>query len=333
MGYPKQSSTLSRLYYETLSALDRVQETGKNQVMKTWMSIRRDLMAHIAEAYRHCSRKETWTANELRPFLPYLRSRLRGSLEQFQAQGVALAKKAFNDTYNEAMLRHAWMLDMVTPPSYKIAIPKHRILHESAIEVGVAVSKYGQDWVSRWSQWSDAWEDALSHNLMLGAMNQSSIRDAMDEVDATRAGTPSKPLWNAIDGIMNYENLAAVSSAASDLADLNGDSVDEEVWKTRGDLRVCDDCSELDGTPIDEDDAYPPLHPNCNCYTLVVPRSYVELLRSGDDADRKLARDMMAQGLVPNSLVIRGDDGKIAAQAIVDFGKWKSGQGFAVRSE
>ena len=103
--------------------------------------------------------------------------------------------------------------------------------------------------------------------------------------------------------------------------------------ENQGDLRVCDDCDELEGTPIAEAGEYPPLHPGCHCYTLVVPREYAELLRSGNEEEKQLAAQAMDAGIVPNALILRNMDGEIAAQAVVDFQRWKEGSGYAVGAQ
>jgi hypothetical protein len=65
---------------------------------------------------------------------------------------------------------------------------------------------------------------------------------------------------------------------------------------------------------------------------MLVPKSYADLLRSGDDSDWDLARDMDDNGLVPNSLVIRDSSGAIAGKTIVSFNSWTKKNGFAVTS-
>lgn len=310
---------------------------GKVQLAKLWQHAERQLGAAIMQAYHWSSarqRKWVWNLGDFRASgaQSQLSQDVRGILEQFQAEGVPLARKGFNAVYQESMLRHAWILDQVTPRSQPVRIPHDKKMHEAAVEVYSPATKSGSEWVERWGAWSDAWQSALMHNLTLGAMNKSSAQDAVAEIDATRANTPAYNLWDAISRIHDYESVVAASMGAADLADLNGDMVDEEIWKTRGDLRVCDDCDENEGEPIDET-GFPPLHPNCNCFPLIVPREYAELLRSGSDDDKALAAQAMDQGVVPNSLILRDMDGNIAGQTIVDFNKWTKDSGYAVRSE
>jgi hypothetical protein len=338
VGYARQSSTVERLTNESWRVLDAMGVKHKAKLHAKWQETRKRLMGAIAQAYHQSAsrrKKLVWDLNEFRISGAQARlgQEIRSILEQFQASGVSMARTHFNEVYKESLMRHAWILDNVTPASQRVKLPHDKKLHEAAITVYSAVNKSASDWVERWSNWSDAWQSALQHNLQLGAMNKSSIQDAMNEVDATRASTPAYNIWDAIARLNDYESLVAASRGAADLADLNGDMVDVEIWKTRGDLRVCDDCDELDGTPIDEADAYPPLHPNCHCYPLVVPAEYAELLRNGSEEDRALASQAMDAGIVPNSIIIRNSEGDIGAQAIVDFEKWKSEAGYAVRSE
>ena len=337
MAYPKQHKVTERLSKETWQALDALRVQRLSTLQKLWQATAKELAANIMHAYQISStrqRKWTWSLADFRNSgaQALLAQEVRATLERFQASGVAHSRKSFNDIYNESLLRHAWMLDQVTPASRNVKLPHDRKLHESAVTVFASGKKSDQEWVNRWSAWSDAWQSSLMHNLTLGAMNKSSPQDAVAEIDATRANTPAYNLWDALARINDYEALAAASRGAADLADLNGDMIDEEIWKTRGDLRVCDDCDDNEGQPIDET-GFPPLHPSCHCYPLIVPKEYAELLRNGSEDDKALAAASMDAGVVPNSIILRNQSGDIAGQAIVDFQSWKKEAGFAVGTQ
>jgi len=256
------------------------------------------------------------------------------SLALFQAVSTAEMRRAFRVTKWQSILRHAWILDQLTPASRQVRLPRPPGLHEAAVSkmaMGFSLKPEAPvAWDARWSAWMDAYRPAVMQNIRMGAINESTIEDAMDEVDATRIGSPSTTLDKAMVRIFDFESQAAVAEGEDDVVEENDDLVQQEVWKTRGDKLVCDDCDANEGETAETADGDIPLHPNCNCFWEVVPKSYAQLLRSGDEDDRALARMMQARGLVDISLTVRNDDGVIAGKAVVDFDGWTEGQPMVV---
>ena len=291
---------------------------------KAWDHCRRSLKLAVMDSYQISSHEGKWNLSRYKSSGSEARLRMATHtiLEQFRAISTHKMKEGFNDLFRHSTLRHAWILDQVTPESRRIKVPEKARLHEAAIRTVYTGNLVSSDWADRWSGWIDAYKDAFLHNVSLGAMNESSVADAVDEVDATKANTPASTLANAMARIFEYEGVSSIVAGEQAITDLNEDLIEEEIWKTRGDDAVCDDCDQNEGKTIEEADGDIPLHPNCHCYWLMVPKEYADLLRSGNEDDNDLAEKMLARGLVPNSLVIRSEDGNIGAKAIVDFKDW-----------
>lgn len=331
LSYARQDKVTLRLHFESLRALEDLGSIHRDKLFQIWGKTRRELRGAIMEAHEKSSRMGKWNLPRFKHSgsQAYLHAEVLSILEQFRAISKNAIKEGLNDIYKNSTMRHAWLLDQVTPPSRNVRIPHSDKLHEAAVRTLYLGGQGASDWKDRWDLWIDAYRDALGNNVAMNAMNESSMTDAANEVDVTKANTPSFTITDAMDRLFDYEGIRAMSAGAQSIADLNADLVEEEIWKTRGDDRVCDDCDELEGDPI-ESTGYPPAHPNCHCYPLIVPLSYAELLRSGDASDADLADAMMARGLVPNALAIRDEDGNITAKAIVSFEDWMSGQGNAI---
>ncbi len=216
----------------------------------------------------------------------------------------------------ESAQRHAWLLDQVTPVNIHVKYNIHTGFREANILLTSGFSE-------RWGQWVQGYGEALMQNLKMGALNNSTVTDAIGEVDATRVNTPAYTLESALGRLWDYYSWDAITGGMSDVVGDNPEAAEEEVWRTSGDLRVCDDCDANEGKQLDDADGTIPLHPNCHCFPQIVPTSYAELLRSGDADDRDLAAQMDEDGIAPNALVIRGDNGEPAAKAIVDFEDWE----------
>jgi hypothetical protein len=316
MSYRHQDSTLKDLQKKTDKDLRNLSAKGQYDLNVAWEDCRSRLRNEIISAHKAAG---TWNRHGFNRVRSTLSLRVNSILQQFHAKTVPLVKHSVKAIYYASMLRHGWMLDQVMPDSKAVKIPRIQRLAEADIIDNPA------DFEALWSSWMDAYNSALIHNLGLNALNEGSLDDAVEEVDATRANTPSYKLIDALSRIFDWESASAISEGERLIAGLNEDALNEEVWRTRGDLRVCDDCDANEGMSV-EDVGYPPMHPNCNCFTQMVPSSFAELLRSGDEADISLADQMERDGVVPNAMVIRDADGNISGKVIVDFHQWLKDQ-------
>lgn len=322
--FPQQASVTARLQDEINRALASLSAESARDLARAWAVTRRNLQSIIVDAYKSAGAGKPWTLATLRSSGAEgrMRAEIKRELASFKIKAVQIIKKGLKGLRRQSALRHAWLLDQVTPPSRRVRIPNVKAYHEA----GIVQQVTKVSWVDRWSQWVGSYSDALSNNLVMGATNESSLSDAIDEVDATTVNTPRATLSNAMNRLFAWEAQAEIALGEDDVVGLNEDLVDTEVWKTSGRRIVCDDCDANEGLTVEETDGDIPLHPNCDCFWLIVPASYAELLRSGDAEDQDLADLLQARGTVPEALAIRGEDGKIAAKVIIDFSAWSKGQ-------
>lgn len=331
MGYAKQAQVSERLHDEALNALELLGADGLGELAHLWQDHRKQMQLAVMNAYRHAAPHGNWNLGSFKSHARFnLQSDLHAILAQFSALTTQSIKNSLNTLYRQSCLRHAWILDQITPASRNVRVPHKKHLHEAAVTGIYYGDVIPQQWADKWSAWIDSYNSALLNNLALGASNESSVADAVEEVDATKSNTPQSTLEDAMTRIYDYAATDAMVAGETAIADMNDGLVQEEIWKTRGDLDVCDECSGYEGLTIDEVGEYPPAHPHCHCFPLLVPKEYADLLRSGDEDDRLLARDMHRDGIVPTALVIRNDDGDIAAKAMVSFDQWIKGEDFSV---
>lgn len=313
MAYPRQDSVARRLGEQNLRALDDLKDELGLGVGSSWARTRRLIMADIAAAYRASGvwSLPSFQAGAYRP----LSMRVFHLLGQMHRATSYQMGQAFRDLRRQARLRALWALDQVTPQSRPVRYANPTSIREAGMP-------NDPGWQMRWSEWVTAWGQALMANLRMNALNEGSLQDAMGEVDATRASTPAYTLDAALQRLYEYESAQAVAAGMHQAVEDNPDLVEEEVWRTRGDLRVCDDCDANEGLTAEETDEDIPLHPNCNCFWQIVPASFAALLRSGDQADRDLARALDYKGVAPNAMAVTGPDGQPAGKIIVDFEEW-----------
>lgn len=336
MSYPKQDSVARRLQEESLDALDAIRDKSWAKIERMWLDTRSLLRGFIMDTYRGYFGRERWNLPALKAGGGYhiLMMGIQHRIDMFKSDSLHESKTLLNTLYKESILRHAWVLDQTTPPSMKVRIPHRMRLFEARGAVNYYTgAEATQQFAARWAAWTDGYASSLMTNIQMGALNESLMTDAADEVDATRVNTPSSGLLDALQRVFMFESALAQSRAIELVSQSNEEMDVEEIWETRRDVRVCEDCDANEGLPAEDADGDIPLHPNCNCYWRIVPAAWAELLRSGDDDAYKLAVDMDSKGLVPNTMAIRDSSGDIGAYTTVDFGGWLKDKFYAVGAQ
>lgn len=313
MSYPTQAGVLKRLQIETRRAGREAEDKQARRIERTWRSLSSGFQGRIASTYRDHFGRGRWSLargtrlGTLGVMMSGIReeSRRRSS---FILDDFASGLRAVGELERQ---RQAWMLDNVTPPSYRV---RSRVVESAGNEPSV---------MDTLAQWMSAYEDALASNLRLGMLNESSMTDAMAEVDATRFG--GFTMMQRLMGLWTNKALDAQRDARKEFYQANAEAMSENVWLTLEDLKVCVICKPLDGKPI-ADVGYPPAHFFCRCYSAFVPKPWAELLRSGSDKDRALALELEQRGLAPQTMAVAGPDGEPEAFVTVDFGPWQRGE-------
>lgn len=323
-----QGAVIKELEAFALRAVDQVRDHGAKTISGLWEEAKTQIRQSILhEYYRDFPNVENrWSLGLARAKGTFLRIErdIAIVLNRFHAESIDLAAKSFTRVYVTASLRHGWIIDQVTPPSYDVAIPLKHQTREAAVAVYTGTGTETV-WKDRWSAWMGAYQSALNNNLRMSVLSESSPNDAANEVDQTKPGTPAYDVGVALDRIYNYQALAAYSEALADLQDANQDLGLVEIWQTRDNQRVCDECDANRGMTAAEASNEIPAHPNCECYWRLVPASWADLLRSGDASEQDLAKILDARQEVPNSMILKDDDGNLVAHAIVSFERWSAG--------
>jgi hypothetical protein len=318
----KQDRTIERLEVESLRAIDKLVMQGSLGVKAIWDEAIDSMRNSVIEEYRRDFGRDKWNLTLAAKMGTFNRidRRIAATLSAFHSASILMASMVFRDIYFQGVLRNAWMIDQVTPPSYDVKLPKSPMFKEA--DPVYRGPESDTAWKVRWSAWMDAYRASLNQNLRLGAMNESEINDAADEVEATRPGSPQADMWNAIEKVYTNQADTVYSSAQIDVSEANPQLEIVEIWQTRYYDRVCDICDENRGLTRDEADSDIPAHPNCGCFWRLVPKSWRALLMSGDQNDVAIAKAMDASGEVPNAMLIFNDDGKLVGSTIVEFDTW-----------
>lgn len=328
-----QVQVLNKLEPEALKALDQIRHAGGTHVSELWARTKQSLKECVLRHYRTDFPNGAWSALAIgRGTISKIDAEAGSILRSFHQESMRHSARTFRELYKESVLRRAWILDQVTPPSVTVHLPARQPMLET--ERGMISTFTGPEgdaaWKIRWAAWMDAYHSALIKNLQMGAINERPLDDAMDEVDQTRPGTPSSDVGYALFRIFETESQVVATAGARDLVDANRGVGVKEIWQTRYNARVCDICAEQVGLTRAEASADIPAHPNCECYWRLVPASWADLLKSGEPMDGELAKDLDAAGLVPGGMYVYGPGGKIVASVTVTFPEWLSSRITAV---
>lgn len=326
MSYPKQIPMLTRLEAQTRKAMRDMENKDAEAFIALWESAKARLRAAVAARYRESFGGQPWSRPAAHATGTFVRIEkdARNILSHFVEMAEHQGDVVLRRHYNEEKKRAAWMLEQVTPPNVRPELKLDATHSQEAARgiVSVFTGAAGAAVIrERLGAWSSAYKDALINNLALGSLNASSSEDAVAEVDATRAGTPSYDMLNVVERLARMLMLEVQSEARRDFSEDNPDLSEAEIWQTMEDGRVCDECDPNDGLTRDEvspEDEIP-LHPYCRCYWRLAPVDWQTL------AGPEMAAEMDARGLNRDAMVIRNQDGSVAAHLFVDFQEWEAG--------
>lgn len=329
----RQSEVLAALEFETRVFMRKMEEDNAKALQLVWDKAKEGLRAAILAEYHKDFGNKPWnlTTARQRGTIIRIERKTKQLMDAFVAGSLEFVKQARQQVWSEEVLRSMWILDQTTPPKVKVLAPRPRRFTESDRGVSIQTGPMAKiTWQDRWASWGDAYHSTLNQNIALGALNESTPMEAADEVEASRPGSPSYTVGDVFDRIMRTLIIEAEVQARDDVKGANEDAVLSEVWQTMEDGRVCAICDSQDGLERSEVTEDMPAHPICRCFFRLVPKSWAELAASNDPS---FARMIDRAGLVPDAMLIMGDDGEPKAAATVSFQKWREGmaQGVGAR--
>lgn len=314
-----QRKALVRMENNTRTEMRRIEDSFNEELAQMWIQTIQQIRFHIHDSYRQDFGKETWdfVGAKSKGTLARISNANKQILHSFGTQATAFIKLALKHIREEERRRALWMIDQATPEHYVPVVPP--VISREADNPRDAKSPWDQTfWV-----WLDTYHKNLDTNLQMEALHEGDIQDAADEAAATKIDN-FDPAYK-LRSMFASEAIRGEADARREVYDSNDDIVEEEIWMTLEDGRVCEICSDYDGKPLSEIDEDIPAHYNCRCYTRFVPKAWAAMLRSGNPEDRENALRMDDAGLLPDSMAIRSPKtGELIGRAIVTFEDWKN---------
>lgn len=319
-----QQQALKRMETEARKDMRALEDSYNDKVAALWKSVCLLLKFQISFHYRNDFSKGEWDINGAYSKGTFTRIQIdtAHTLENFKRDVTRLIASALSHIKEEECLRALWMLDQITPDGF---MPKASSKLHEAVSPGDSKAS----WAQALAVWADAYHKNLNTNLRLEALHEGSVDDAAQEVDATRVD--NYELAYKLKSLFSTQALVSQAEARRMIFDENEDVLEEEIWQTMEDGVVCPTCDSYDGKPLSEVPDDIPAHFNCRCYTRFVPKSWADMLRSGDPGANELALSMDDLGLVPDAMAVRSPKtGELIGRAIVSFDDWKMTRGLNI---
>lgn len=313
MGYARQQPTSDRMMLESIRALRRLEDQHMARMEALWKQTRTALRHAIVGHIMDATGGARWSAAHRRTGVLFrIERHAKDLLAHFKTHAAEAHRNNLLIVRNTAAARTAWILRSVTPPNRVVNVSfDHRHVAREADVPGIMGAA---SWSDRLDGWVDAWHSALTHNLNLGMINGGTSGDAADEIDATRAGSPSSGFWDAVDRLFRNSSLQEASDAFDQVSRENARLGANHVYAAHADSIVCDECDSYDGEDRrDLPGVYIPIHPFCRCFWRIVPKPWAEL------ADDDTRASMRAQGINEDTMVQFDAEGKASAVVTVSF--------------
>lgn len=318
--YLTQEDVARRLHMDGRKLLrDRVEFPARDFARDAWDTTRGDLATFArgawAEAGAHTSIAAAESAR--RRIAAYAERELR----QFRSHAVTVLKESRSQAYElQSMMAH-WILDQTTPPEIKVRPPAGAVVaydraaraprrwgalaREAFVDEPIAGDDPDEQRIDGWIK---AWAGGLTGMLSLAGAQGAQPADVAARLEALEA--EGNDLAAVMSRLIQSSVQVSIADADDDFDDRWGHLLEDRVWTTMDDERVCDRCASHEGESWDDTRADIPRHPLCRCWWRVVPRPWAQLTKDP------------VSGVADTSMVIRGPDGKPAGVVVVSFDSW-----------
>lgn len=318
--YLRQEDVAKRLHMDGRKLLrDRIELPARDFAKNAWASTLGDLATFARGAWaEHGAARSIAAAAGARA---RVLQRAERELRTFRQNAVTVLKESRHQAYDlQSMMAH-WILDQTTPPAtpvrpaagavaaYDVAKRTPRKWGALAREAFVDEPIVGEDPdQQRMDGWVKAWAGGLAGMLSLAGAQGAQPADVAARLEALEAD--GNDLASVMSRLIQSSVQVSIADADDDFDDRWGHLLEDRVWTTMDDERVCPACESHEGESWDDTRADIPLHPLCRCWWRVVPRPWAQL-----------TKDPVA-GVADTSMVIRGPDGKPAGMVVVSFDSW-----------
>lgn len=334
MKYLKQHDVMNRLAMDAKKIMrDRIENPAATMLRDHWKATKDDITAFARGVWSQTDAQDGLHLAE--PARHRIQRHIERTMHDFRDTSVHIIHTASRQAFELQYQLNHWMLDQVTPKNISVK-PKRdaTLLSHPMVQ---ATRKFGrrvkeshvhESWFTdpvegsplkdgessteqRIDGYTKSWTGAAITSLMLGGVQGDSPEDIEARLDGTTAA------GSQLDGVLdrNIRSQVQVSIADADdefLSDY-GDLVQERIWMTMDDERVCADCESQDGLLEPEWEFYMPVHPRCRCWARMLPQGF-----------QQLAGELAVPGVPDDAMVILDPVSREpVGTLVVEFSGWR----------
>jgi hypothetical protein len=295
---------------------DRVEKPAAAMILNRWEDVRGDIASHARGVWgQHAASDSVAYAEGAKVRIAQFMDR---QLAAFRHEAVGVLRTAKRQAHDQQYLSACWIIDQVTPPNVKVR--PRREIHERW-----RARKLGESWAdqpienapadeahpeNRVEGWLKAWAYSTLAGLTMAGVQGDEDEDVAARIEAATAD--GQDIGQVLGRLIQSEIQLSINEGDQEAADEFGEYIEDRVWQTMEDERVCDVCEENQGRSIDEVGDEPPAHPWCRCWLRLIPRSWQGL------SDSPIA------GLAPGSMAFRDPvSGEVVGYVTVEFDTWE----------
>lgn len=340
MKHLKQAEVAERLGMDAKKIMrDRIENPAAQMIRDLWTSTKDDIAAFARGVWSQENAEQGLHLAE--PARHRIQQHVDRAMQVFRDEVVHIMKTAGRQAFELQYLLDHWILDQVTPPNVKVRPKRDATLLAglprmqerpagSKVKESGGHHHVGESWFTdpvegaaptgedssaeqRVDGWSKAWTQAAITGIMLGGVQGDSPEDIEGRIDSATAG--GSQLDSVLDRLIRTQVQVSIANADDEFSDDYSDMIEDRIWVTMDDERVCEDCESQEGLPEDEWTFDQPAHPRCRCWARLVPKGF-----------QGLAGGAAVPGVSDDSMAIRDpESGEVVGSVTVEFSGWSQG--------
>lgn len=272
-----QQDVFWRLYRSSRSQLTMGEMQQRREIVGLFKQTASDIEADIFQTFQRMN-VDNWSLAGVRrvgrgqQLLDQINDRIRALGGQV---GGSLSDGLL-DQFKKTWLDSAHRLDSLTPESVAI---KTGLLPDREILSLLNQPFNGGTFSERLGLITDDMAHNIQQSLIRSMMAEESWSEAARRIRGEMGTAGQKSVWRA-EMIARTELARSQEIANAQLYAENSDVIEKIIWTAHP--GACDECKDLHGERITDPAGFPPLHPNCVCDALAVPKSWDDLSEPGD---------------------------------------------------
>lgn len=277
-GLPNdQADGLLKIYKAGRRVATAGEIAQRRELVRLFRQATQDIEADIYSVFRSLG-SEKWDLASVRRvgrdkvLLDQINNRLRA----LGAEVTGTLEDGLLDQFKKSYVHAAYQLDTLTPPSTSI---RFGLMPDQEILAILNQPFDGARFSDRLGLITDDMAHKIQQQLAYSMIAEESWQDAARRIRDEMGTKGQRSVWRA-EMIARTELARASELASQELFEQNDDVIEKVVWVAHP--TACDECKDKHGEEIEDTEDYPPLHPNCVCAALAVPKGWGDLAETED---------------------------------------------------